>query len=105
VEHSSSSARLAKTGVPSSASIDDGLRRSRYGVVILSPDFFRKGWPKEELDGLVTRQTSEGRKVILPVWHNVKGRRCWVLVDPGWQNGRNNSRRPGRRCGRAHPGS
>jgi hypothetical protein len=26
--------------------IDDGLRTSRYGVVVLSPDFFRKPWPR-----------------------------------------------------------
>lgn len=26
-------------------SIDEGLSRSRYGVVILSPSFFAKKWP------------------------------------------------------------
>jgi hypothetical protein len=51
--------------------VDDGLKRSRFGIVVLSPDFFRKGWPKEELDGLAARQTREGRKVILPIWHQV----------------------------------
>lgn len=51
--------------------IDYGLANSRYGVVILSPEFFAKKWPKEELDGLVARQTSEGKKVILPIWHKV----------------------------------
>jgi hypothetical protein len=51
-------------------SIDRGLRESRYGVVILSPAFFRKEWPNKEIDGLVSRE--DGReKVILPVWHNV----------------------------------
>jgi hypothetical protein len=51
--------------------IDEGLSVSRYGVVILSPSFFAKGWPKRELDGLVTRELDEDRKVIIPVWHNV----------------------------------
>jgi len=51
--------------------IDYGLANSTYGVVILSEAFFAKKWPKEELDGLAARQTSEGRKVILPVWHKV----------------------------------
>jgi len=51
--------------------IDYGLANSTYGVVVLSEAFFAKKWPKEELDGLVARQTSEGRKVILPVWHKV----------------------------------
>lgn len=51
--------------------IDAGLRQSRFGVVILSPAFFAKGWPQYELDGLVTREVASGGQVILPVWHNV----------------------------------
>ena len=47
-------------------SIDRGLLESRCGVVILSPDFFRKKWPQNELDGLTA-----GDKPIIPVWHNV----------------------------------
>ncbi|HYX71954.1 MAG TPA: toll/interleukin-1 receptor domain-containing protein [Nitrososphaera sp.] len=50
--------------------IDAGLNHSRFGVVILSPNFFSKEWPKSELDGLIARE-SHGDKVILPVWHNV----------------------------------
>ncbi len=50
--------------------IDQGLSRSRYGVVVLSPSFFAKDWPQKELDGLTAREV-DGRKVILPVWHNV----------------------------------
>lgn len=51
--------------------IDEGLARSRYGIVILSPSFFRKNWPQVELDGLAAREDSEGHKVILPIWHRV----------------------------------
>jgi hypothetical protein len=51
-------------------SIDKGLSKARYGIVILSPIFFAKEWPQKELDGLVARE-AEGRKVILPVWHNI----------------------------------
>ena len=51
-------------------SINKGLAQSRYGLVVLSPDFFKKEWPKRELDGLTTREL-RGEKVILPVWHNV----------------------------------
>jgi hypothetical protein len=53
--------------------IDQGLANSRYGVVVLSKAFFAKEWPKTELDALVTRQNEEGKKVILPVWHEVGG--------------------------------
>ena len=51
-------------------SIDRGLARSRYGVVILSGYFFSKHWPIQELNGLATREVG-GQKVILPVWHGV----------------------------------
>ena len=51
-------------------SIDHGLANSRYGVVILSPNFFAKEWPQKELDGLAAREVP-GKKVILPVWHNI----------------------------------
>jgi Domain of unknown function (DUF1883)/TIR domain len=50
--------------------IDDGIRSSRFGVVILSDSFFRKGWTNHELDGLVTR-TVAGEQSLLPIWHNL----------------------------------
>jgi len=53
-----------------SEKIDEGLAHSQFGVVILSPAFFSKHWPKKELAGLRARE-EEGRKKILPVWHNV----------------------------------
>jgi TIR domain len=51
-------------------SIDRGLAGSLFGVVILSPYFFEKHWPQQELNGLATREV-EGEKVILPVWHDI----------------------------------
>jgi len=50
--------------------IDEGLAKSRYGVVVLSPRFFEKVWPQKELDGLAVRAAG-GAKVILPVWLDV----------------------------------
>ena len=50
--------------------IDDGLRSSRVGLVVLSPSFMRKGWTNYELDGIVTRTVS-GEQVLLPIWHDV----------------------------------
>jgi hypothetical protein len=52
-------------------SIDRGLLGARFGVVVLSPSFFGKGWPNYELDGLVSREVTGGRQMILPVWHQV----------------------------------
>lgn len=50
--------------------IDEGLG-SRFGVVVLSPSFFAKNWPKKELEALLQREADEGVKVVLPVWHQV----------------------------------
>jgi hypothetical protein len=50
--------------------IDEGLAHSRFGVVIFSPAFFAKHWPKRELSGLRARE-EEDRKVILPIWHEI----------------------------------
>lgn len=50
--------------------LDDGLARSRFGVVVLSPSFFRKNWTNYELDGLMARQM-DGEQVILPIWHRL----------------------------------
>ena len=51
-------------------SIDRGLARSRFGVVVLSHAFFEKQWPQYELNGLVAREV-KGKKVILPVWRDL----------------------------------
>jgi hypothetical protein len=47
------------------AKIDEGLALSRFGVVVLSDDFFRKLWSGRELDGLFARD------VVLPIWHGL----------------------------------
>ena len=52
--------------------IDRGLAKSRYGVVILSPNYIaeHKYWTKAELNGLFQVETVNG-KTILPIWHNL----------------------------------
>jgi TIR domain len=59
-----------KLGDSLSRNIDQGLVKSDYGLVVLSPAFFAKKWPEYELRGLTARELS-GSKVILPIWHNV----------------------------------
>ena len=51
--------------------IDRGLATCRFGVPILSPDFFSREWPQWELDGLAGRHLQEGGGIILPVWHRI----------------------------------
>ena len=62
--------------------IDSGLASSRFGIVVLSPSFFEKQWPIRELNGLVARETAEGRKMILPIWHNVNREQVLVFSPP-----------------------
>ncbi len=52
--------------------IDKGLSKSRYGIVVLSPEYIRedKYWTKAELNGLFQKETING-KTILPIWHNL----------------------------------
>lgn len=52
------------------AKIDVGLRKSKYGIVVISKDYIKKGWTQYELDGLFQREMTDG-KVILPIWHNI----------------------------------
>jgi hypothetical protein len=51
--------------------IDKGLRRSRFGIVVLSMAFFQKEWPQYELDGLLEKEMTGHDKFILPVWHGI----------------------------------
>lgn len=51
-------------------SIDKGIRKSKYYIVILSKAFFNKGWTNYELDGLV-EVNIERPGTLLPIWFNV----------------------------------
>jgi hypothetical protein len=49
--------------------IDKGLINSRYGIVVLSHNFFAKRWPRKELSALFSLESSAKR--ILPIWLNI----------------------------------
>ncbi len=53
-------------------SIDIGLSKSRFGIVVFSKHFFAKDWTEWELDGLVQRQINSKKNVILPIWLDIK---------------------------------
>lgn len=54
-----------------SASIDYGLSKCDYGIVILSKKFFEKGWTMQELSALLTKQVNSNRRIVFPIWHNI----------------------------------
>jgi len=61
-----------KTGDSIRRKIDEGLKHSRYGIVIFSKAFFNKNWPQYELDGLVETEMSDSKKRILPIWYRIE---------------------------------
>ena len=54
------------------AKIDEGLRKSKFGIAIISHNYIaeEKYWTKAELDGLFQLESING-KVILPIWYNI----------------------------------
>ena len=60
-----------KVGQSIRLEIEKGITHARFGVVILSPDFFAKQWTQAELDALFSKKMASGENVILPIWHRV----------------------------------
>jgi hypothetical protein len=50
--------------------INQGIIDSDYGIVIFSHAFFNKKWPKDELEGLIAKETDD-KTIILPIWHRI----------------------------------
>ena len=46
--------------------IDRGLAKSKFGIVVLSKDFIKKGWTNYELDGIITKANT-GEQILLPI--------------------------------------
>lgn len=52
------------------ARIDEGLLKSKVGVVVLSRHYMKKYWTSYEYEGLINRE-SMGGKIVLPIWHDI----------------------------------
>ena len=59
-----------KIGDSKRKKIDKGVAKSKFGIIILSKNFIKKGWTNYELDGLITRSISN-QQILLPIWHNI----------------------------------
>ncbi|MCW2093073.1 UNVERIFIED_ORG: putative transcriptional regulator [Rhodococcus erythropolis] len=60
-----------KVGHSIRQSIEKGIQDCRFGVVIISPNFFAKQWTNAELDALFGKKMGTGEDLVLPVWHHV----------------------------------
>jgi hypothetical protein len=52
-------------------SIDQGLKNSRFCIVILSPYFLNKYWTTYELNGIFQKDSINKESILLPIWHNI----------------------------------
>jgi hypothetical protein len=76
-------------------SIEAGLKECPKCVLVLTPSFLQKGgWSKREYDTIFTRELVEGKRLILPVWHEVTPKDVYeyspILADRvgvPWSNG------------------
>ena len=50
--------------------IKDGLANCRFGVIIISKDFYDRTWTEKELKSLLVRQNDSGENIILPILFN-----------------------------------
>lgn len=50
--------------------IDRGLAKSKFGIVVVSQSFIKKGWTNYELDGIISKANT-GEQVLLPIWHGI----------------------------------
>ncbi len=52
--------------------IEKGFREAEHGILILSPAFFKKPWPRGEMDKIATfDQEFDGRTLLFPLWHEI----------------------------------
>ncbi len=49
------------------AQMDRGLRKSAFGIIVLSHAFFAKNWTQQELDGMMALEAPDAPR-ILPIW-------------------------------------
>jgi hypothetical protein len=51
-------------------SIDAGIAAAEFGIIVLSPRFIAKEWPRYEFDALFQRRTEQGGRLII-LWHTL----------------------------------
>ena len=51
--------------------IANGLKKCRFGIVVISPEFLGREWTEKELNELLQRQNDSGEKVILPILYKM----------------------------------
>jgi hypothetical protein len=51
-------------------SVELGLKDSSFGILLISPDYLKKGWTQYEMDVLIRQHIEHGKR-LSPIWHKV----------------------------------
>lgn len=65
--------------------ISNGIKKSNFGIVVMSKNFLKKEWTKKELNGLISKEIFTSDKIILPVWLEISAKEVFefspILAD------------------------
>ena len=50
--------------------LDNGIRLSKFSLVVFSQNYFKKYWTKRELDGILLKEQIDNGQ-ILPIWYGI----------------------------------
>lgn len=50
--------------------LEQGMRDSTFGILLISKAYLEKPWPNYEMDTLIRQSIEQGKK-LLPIWHQV----------------------------------
>ena len=50
--------------------LDNGIKMSRFSLVVFSKNYFKKYWTKRELDGILMKERIDNGQ-ILPIWYGI----------------------------------
>lgn len=70
-----------KWGDSLTAKINDGLKISKYVLVVLSNNFLKKNWPKKELEAALNLEFSTGITKVLPLIVGSKDERDSIILE------------------------
>lgn len=59
--------------------ISNGIKKSTFGIVVISNNFLNKEWTKKELNGLISKEIFTNDKVILPVWLEISAKEVFAF--------------------------
>lgn len=52
--------------------ISGGLQHARFGLIVISKEFAKNKWARQELNALYSKQVNLGKKYMLPLWYQIR---------------------------------